>query len=118
MYICNWKIFTLGIFSSYQLYYTFLDATKRTTMLFDEVENLNEQRDEHLHIPKDGNNTDYKLDDLNNDQFKIAFVILTKIKEWLQCKETSKPFEPLRMTICGMAGTGKSRLINTLVSIY
>jgi hypothetical protein len=44
-------------------------------------------------------------------------VILTKKKECLKCKETSKPFEPLRMTICGMAGTGKSRLINTLVSI-
>ncbi len=47
----------------------------------------------------------------------MTFVILAKIKEWLECKETSKPFEPLRMTICGMAGTGKSRLINTLVSI-
>ena len=85
--------------------------------LFDEIENLNKQRDEHLHIPKNDDNTDYKLENLNDDQFKIAFVILTKIKEWLKCKETSKPFEPLRMTICGMAGTGKSRLINTLVSI-
>ena len=81
------------------------------------MENLNKTRDQNLHIPKTNDNTDYKLEDLNDEQFKIAFVILAKIKEWLECKETSKPFEPLRMTICGMAGTGKSRLINTLVSI-
>jgi len=81
------------------------------------VENLNKTRDQNLHIPKTNDNTDYKLEDLNDEQFKIAFVILAKIKEWLECKETSKPFEPLQMTICGMAGTGKSRLINTLVSI-
>jgi len=44
-------------------------------------------------------------------------VILAKIKEWIKCKKSGKKFEPLRMTVCGMAGTGKSRLVNTLVSV-
>ena len=87
------------------------------TWLFDEVKKLNETRNEKVQIPKTNEGTDFKLNDLNDEQFKIAFVVLAKIKEWMNCKKSSKKFEPLRMTVSGMAGTGKSRLINTLVSV-
>jgi hypothetical protein len=30
------------------------------------------------------NGKEYKLEDLNNGQFRIAYVILRKIKEWLR----------------------------------
>jgi ABC-type cobalamin/Fe3+-siderophores transport system ATPase subunit len=60
------------------------------------------------------------LEDLNEDQFKIAYVILKKIKEWLSLttapSQRKKRFKPLRMTVLGCGGTGKSVLINTLVS--
>jgi ABC-type cobalamin/Fe3+-siderophores transport system ATPase subunit len=47
-------------------------------------------------------------------------VILKKIKEWLSLnnatEEKKKKFKPLRMTVIGCGGTGKSVLINTLVT--
>lgn len=62
----------------------------------------------------------YRLEDLNKDQFKVAYVILTKIREWLRLANASeqekKRFKPLRMTVLGCGGTGKSVLINTIVS--
>jgi len=46
---------------------------------------------------------------------------MKKIQEWLNLpkkgKKECQDFKPLRMTVIGMAGTGKSRLINTLVSV-
>jgi ATP-dependent exoDNAse (exonuclease V) alpha subunit len=46
---------------------------------------------------------------------------MKKIQEWLnlpkKSKEECQKFQPLRMTVLGQAGTGKSRLINTLVSV-
>jgi len=56
---------------------------------------------------------------LNEDQFKVAYVIIRKLKEWVELlKKTEserKQFKPLRMTVVGCAGTGKSVLINTVV---
>ena len=46
--------------------------------------------------------------------------ILAKLKEWIEYVEKyteEDPFEPLRMTIIGAAGTGKSVIINTLVAV-
>ena len=46
---------------------------------------------------------------------------MKKIQEWLNLPKKSRKecqdFKPLRMTVLGQAGTGKSRLINTLVSV-
>jgi len=65
------------------------------------------------------NNCDLKLESLNDDQFKVAYVIIKKLKEWVELlklpKHERKNFRPLRMTIVGCAGTGKSVLINTVV---
>jgi len=62
---------------------------------------------------------DLKLENLNEDQFKVAYIILRKIKEWVELlkypEAGRKHFKPLRMTVLGCAGTGKSVLINTVV---
>jgi hypothetical protein len=36
------------------------------------------------------NGEDYKLEDLNEDQFKIAYIILKRIKEWLSLSTATK----------------------------
>ena len=51
-----------------------------------------------------------------SDQKEIAAVILQKLHEWMVCKDLSS-FQPLRMTVFGEAGTGKSVLIKTLLSV-
>jgi hypothetical protein len=62
----------------------------------------------------------YSLNDLNQEQSLIAYVVLQKLKEWFDLgnrpeKEKVK-FKPLRMTVMGQAGAGKTMLINTLIT--
>ena len=58
----------------------------------------------------------YKLEDLKPDPLHAAYIILKKIKEWIECDDFST-FVPLRCTLDGKGGTGKSVLINTIVSV-
>ena len=51
--------------------------------LFSKIDEYNTTRDVSLRIPKKANGDDYKLFNLNEEQFKIAYVILKKIKKWL-----------------------------------
>ena len=67
-----------------------------------------------------GNPVPYDVNSCNESQKEIILLILKKLHEYVHFKasgDDSKKFEPLRMTIMGQAGTGKSYLINTLVSI-
>ena len=68
------------------------------------------------YIPLNSSGDPYELDDLFDDQKWIAFVILQKIHEWFTTPNLST-FEPLRCTINGQAGTGKSVLLNTITSV-
>ena len=90
------------------------------TWLFSTIDEYNNNKNSYIRIPKKANGETYELIDLNDEQFKIAYVILKKIKEWLSLKNASndrkKRFKPLRMTVMGCGGTGKSVLINTLVT--
>ena len=85
-------------------------TTKNDTLRIPTLYNKKKNKHEH-----------YKLKNLNKDQFHIAYYILKKVQEWLNLSKKSKQecekFEPLRMTVLGQSGTGKSRLINTLVSV-
>ena len=67
-------------------------------------------------IPMKEDGKQYELNDLFDDQKYIAFRVLETIHKWLTCKDWSN-FEPLRCTINGQGGTGKSVLLNTLVSV-
>jgi hypothetical protein len=88
-------------------------------MVVFKIDEYNNNKNNNLRIPKKTNGEEFKLEDLNEDQFKIAYVILKKIKEWLglvsATEARKKQFKPLRMTVLGCGGTGKSVLINTSV---
>ena len=62
---------------------------------------------------------EYTIDACREDQKHILAYILKYVKTWYELDKTQesiKTFEPLRMTVCGQAGSGKSTLINTLVT--
>ena len=86
----------------------------------DEYGNKNNNT-ENVIIPKQWNGSKYLLNELSIEQSEIVFQVLYKIVEWLEFPTRHKinmstTFEPLRMTVVGAAGTGKSYLINTLIS--
>jgi hypothetical protein len=61
----------------------------------------------------------YEVSDLSQDQEPIVRVILSKIKEWIEvnrCDDLDKlnNFKPLRLTVRGMAGSGKSFIIKVV----
>lgn len=69
-----------------------------------------------LNLPKKFGGQKYVVKDLMKDQQEIFAVILDKAKEWLECDDP-KSFKPLRMIIQGAGGSGKSVLINTIVTV-
>jgi hypothetical protein len=70
----------------------------------------------HVTIPKKNNGKTYELEDLNEDQKEIAQYILQAITDWINCSRENrmKDFKPIRLTVRGVAGSGKSTLIHTL----
>ena len=60
--------------------------------------------------------THYELSGLYDDQLIIASRLIEKIKEFMTMRDLSK-FVPLRCTIVGEGGTGKSVLISTITSV-
>ena len=55
-------------------------------------------------------------DDLASDQKEIVLRIMSKLKEWLEWDGVTS-FQPLRLTVTGKPGTGKSVIIKTFQSI-
>ena len=75
-----------------------------------------------LNLPKHGKGKDYDIDGVKGDQQDVICCVLTKLREWLDCSSISDPaqakkFTPMRLTVTGAAGSGKSFLINTLVTV-
>ena len=76
-----------------------------------------------LQLPMKLNNKlelqEYTIDDLFDDQKDIATYIISKVHEWITClhNKTTANYTPLRLTIRGKAGSGKTVLINTLVTL-
>ena len=66
-----------------------------------------------LCIPTKSDRCVYKVAFLRRDQQQIVAIVLHNIYCWLYASN----YEPLRMTISGVAGSGKSTLIQTLVSL-
>lgn len=63
---------------------------------------------------------EYSVDACSEDQKKVMSYILQYFKRWQELEknpELIEAFTPLRMTLCGVAGSGKSTLINTLVTV-
>jgi hypothetical protein len=51
--------------------------------LFSTIDQYNNNKDDDIRIPRKANGDTYELEDLNKEQFKIAYVILKKIKSGL-----------------------------------
>jgi len=64
---------------------------------------------------KDGGG-DYTALDLYDDQKEIVTVIMQKLHEWLYTDDYAT-FKPLRMVLNGAGGSGKSVVINTIVTM-
>lgn len=90
------------------------------TWLTNKINEYNDSKNVNLRIPTDKKGKPLRLRNLNKDQFKVAYMILQKCREWINIKNKTpnekKKFKPLRMTVLGCAGTGKSILINTVVA--
>ena len=67
----------------------------------------------HIPLQKDGT-TEYKLEDLNAEQQAVVICAMDTIIKFLNNDPDYKPF---RATVVGSGGTGKSFIINTLISI-
>jgi len=67
--------------------------------LFHKIDKYTIQKNNKLRIPKKRNGEEYRLEDLNEGQFKIAYVIFKKIKEWLHLatatQKRKRQFKPL-----------------------
>ena len=62
---------------------------------------------------------DYTIDACSEDQKKVLSYIFQHLKDWFEIvkhPKALKKFTPLRMTLCGVAGSGKSTVINTVVT--
>lgn len=82
-----------------------------TNWLFQQIDQIGQQQ--QLFIPTKSDGSNYCFSDLNENQRNIGFIIMHKIMEWINyAVNNDNPnqymFKPLRMTVCGKAGTGKS----------
>ena len=77
---------------------------------------MKKQLEESPYVPIKANGKHYELSQLYDDQAWIAYQVLSKIKEWFECT-SFEDFKPLRCTVNGGGGVGKSVLINTLASV-
>src|SRR5687768_18495498 len=62
---------------------------------------------------------DFSIDTCRDNQKEVLAYILWYFKTWYELDKTPeliRAFIPLRMTLCGVAGSDKSTLINTLVT--
>ena len=82
---------------------------------------MEENTIESLPLKHDG--SEFSLDDIQNnpEQEEIAYLVLHKLKEWLDFPTQKRlnpklTFQPLEMTVIGSGGTGKTFLIKVIVS--
>lgn len=74
-----------------------------------------EDRQMEIDLPLKSDGSNYRIDDLYDDQKYIVGTVMEKLHEWMTCSDL-KQFKPLRLTINGAGGCGKSVIINTLVT--
>jgi len=86
-----------------------------TKYLVDYVYNRGDQpNDEVLNNPLKKDNSEYRLDDLNDEQQLFVICALGAVVKFLINNPT---YKPLRATVIGCGGTGTSFIINTLIAL-
>ena len=84
------------------------------TLLREQRANVEKSEARSLEIPTRSNGDEYDLDLLSDEQKIIVLATIDAIVKFLTNDEN---YEPLRATIIGMGGCGKSLIINTIISI-
>ena len=79
------------------------------------VSEFEENQDKSLILPKKHDGSNFEIVDLYDDQQYLQLVVLEKLHEFMNCEDLSK-FTPLRLTLVGAGGTGKSVLLLTIRS--
>ena len=54
------------------------------------------------------------MEDLKDDQKDVVAYVLDRVQKWM---DVGNEYEPLRLTVCGEAGSGKSLMVQTLVAV-
>jgi hypothetical protein len=70
-----------------------------------------------LNIPKKTNGEECALEGLIGDQREAMGYILNKTYKWLGHTSGKQEYDPLRLTMSGAGGSGKSILISTIASV-
>ena len=82
-----------------------------------EPKQLNEKK---LRLPLKNDGSFYAVDACADDQKQVLCLILSALRSFLQCSQNPAlacDDRMLRLTVSGVAGSGKSTLINTLVTV-
>lgn len=77
------------------------------------AEHAKDSNQDDLDLPRKSNGDFYELQDLKDDQKSIAVYILKGVQDY--CLHP-KDFKPIRMTVMGMAGSGKTVMVKTLIT--
>jgi excinuclease UvrABC ATPase subunit len=83
------------------------------------IESMNDENNKRknvLDIPLRTDGSEYTIENLAEDQKQALSVVIEHIKNYCEC-QLSKENMTLRLTVAGVAGSGKSTWINTLVSL-
>ena len=67
-------------------------------------------------LPKAHDGSTFEIENCSIDQLDIIAYCLDYVKQWIESFEDEGNFEPLRLTVMGVTGSGKSTFIHTLVT--
>ena len=73
-------------------------------------------RKDKLCLPLRGDGKEFSIEDLYPDQKYIAYEIMKTLKQFMTSDDLTN-FEPMRCTIIGKGGSGKTVLLNTLSTV-
>ncbi len=81
-----------------------------------QIQRVETEEETLLIIPRRDDGSHYELASLYEDQLEVACVILNTLHEFLTIEDL-RNFKPLRIIVNGQGGSGKSVVINTIVSV-
>ena len=79
------------------------------------IEDEEDKVDDSVFLPKNDDDEEFSPDMLETDQLQIFVTVMRKLKEWIETDDLSN-FKPLRMILNGSGGSGKSVVVNTIVT--
>ena len=88
----------------------------------DEEKEKNQRQINDFVVPLKPDGSEYHIEEANAQQHHILLLVLDTLKTWVEhttnpeSQHTKEKFKPLRMTVRGMAGSGKSFLLHLLSS--